>query len=189
MISMQLKVTNIPAKIGINKHDAVLAIRQPRGELEITTTPTDLNMKTEHVQVRIDQSQCFSEAGLKDIFELTEDFARMGKEAVLEGIANRVAEGNRMAMIENKVNVIAQIDMEKALPEPVETNIDFIPKSRPRIDFVGGVSFNPQMGKVDIKAKINSPEINATPPSMEFYLLQHPEFHFEFVGNNVDIKG
>lgn len=184
---MQLKITNIHGQIGIRKNDAVLSIRQPRADLEITTHPAEAEIKTDQIKVKIDQKQCFSEAGLKDVFELTRDFANKGMQDVLEGIGRIVDEGNRMAQIDNKADPFVEIATNKSLPEPAPVNITFIPQSRPKIDVEGGVNIKWKAGSVDMKSRINSPEITATPHSMEIYLAQRPDFHFEFVGNNVDV--
>ncbi len=187
---MRLQITNIPARIGINKNDAVLSIRQPKADLQIETEPAMLNMKQEHVRVKIDQSQCFSEAGLKGRAELSEEFAQLGRQAVLDGIARMVDEGNTMAAIANGQNAVANIAAAKVFRPPDDFNIDFIPKSRPRIEFEGGkVFFDPQPGKVNIRAKINPPEISATYPQLQFYTLQQHEFRMEFVGDRLDIRG
>jgi hypothetical protein len=186
---MELRITHNHAKIGINKIDAFLSIQQPRANMEIKTTPADLGLEIEKPRVIIDQSQCFSEAGLKGIFELTEENAQLAQQAALEAIGNYATEGTRLAQIETRVNVIAEIGAEKLLPEPAEINIKFIPQSRPKIDVVGGVKFNPQMGKVDINIQANRPKIDVKNGSVEIFMLQKPEFHFEFVGNNLDIKG
>lgn len=189
MQAMQLKITNIHGQIGININDASLSIRQPQADLEITTKPAELNMETRQVRIKIDQSQCFSEAGLKDVFELTEEFAQRGREAALEAVSNIAGEGDRMAMIQNHADAFAEIATNKALPPPADFNITLMPVSKPKIDFEGGVYFNPRMGQVDIRAQENSPEISATQPSVDIYMLQKPEFSFEFVGNTVDIWG
>jgi hypothetical protein len=189
MLGMQLKVTNIHGQIGININDASLSIRQPPADMEITTKPAELNMETNQVKIKIDQSQCFSEAGLKDVFELTEEFAQRGREVALEAVGNIAGEGDRMAMIENRADPFVEIATNKALPPPAEFNIALMPVSRPKIEFEGGVYFNPQMGQVDIRVQINAPEISSTQPSLDIYLLQKPVFSFEFVGNTVDIRG
>lgn len=189
MQAMQLRITNIHGQIGININDAVLSIRQPKADLEITTKPVELNIETKQVQIKIDQSQCFSEAGLKDVFELTDDFAQRGSEAALEAIGNITDEGNRMAMIETQADPFAEIGKDKALPPPADFNIALMPVSRPKIDFEGGLSFDPVITEVEIRSQLNPPEISATYPSIDFYMIQKPEFRFEFVGNNLDIRG
>ena len=188
-MKLSLQITNIHGQIGINTNNAEQSIRQPQAELNIQTTPSELNMHTEHVRIRIDQSRCFAEAGLKSVFELTYEFAQRGIQASLEAIGNEVYEGNLMGAIKNKIDAIAAIAAQKAFPPPADFNIALMPQSRPKIDFIGGeVSYNPQMGNVSIEIRPNKAEINVTPGSVEIYMLQKPYFHFEFIGNNVDVS-
>lgn len=185
---MQLQVTNIRAQIGISTYDAVISVRQPGAGMEIATRRPVLNARTEHPQVRIDQRRCFAEIGRKGIDEFTGDFAREGREAVIVAVSRMVREGNRMAAIKNKADAVAEIAMNKALPPPVDFNITLIPTSRPKIDFVGGVSFNPEPGVVNINFNPGTAEFQSTRGRVELYLQQKPEFAFQFVGENVDIN-
>lgn len=188
MSGYELRITNIHGVIGINKNDAVLNIRQPRAQLEIETEPAQLNISTRQAQVKIDQSQCFSEAGLKSCLELTDEFAQRGQQAAMAAISEKVSEGNRMAMIKYKSSAIAEIAAQKAFPPPDEYNIALMPKSRPKIDFEGGISFNPSPGRVNIRAVTNPVEFEASPPAISFYWLRQPFFSMEFVGKNIDVN-
>lgn len=188
MLDYQLKVTNIHGLIGIRKNDAVLSLSQPRAKLNIETEPAQVNIHTTQAQVRIDQSQCFSEAGLKDVFELTEEFADSGRQTALEAIARIVAEGNRMANIKIKADAVGEIAADKVFRQPDQYDIALIPKSRPKIDFVGGISLEPQPGRISIEAVLNPAQIEATAPSLNYYWQKHPFFSFKFVGKNVDVN-
>lgn len=188
MVGYELRVTNIHGLIGINKNDAVLSVSQPPAKLQIESEPARLNARTRHAQVRIDQSRCFSEAGLKSVWELSDEFAERGRQAVLQAIAQTVSEGNRMAMIKVKTDAIGEIAASKVFRPPDDYNITLMPKSRPKIDFVGGISFNPKPGRINISFGTNPVEINATAPSISFYWQRQPSFSFKFVGKNIDVN-
>lgn len=188
MINYELRVTNIHGIIGINKNDAVLSVSQPSAELQIRTTPAQLNATTRQAQVVIDQSRCFSEAGLKSCLELTDEFAQRGRQAAIEATAQIVAEGNRKANIRSKADAVGDIAASKVFRAPDEYNITLMPKSRPKIDFVGGISFNPRPGRVDINFITNPVKFSITAPSINFYWRQEPSFSFEFVGKNLDVN-
>lgn len=185
---MPLRITTTPAQLGIIRHDALLSIRQPKAEMEISTVKPEVNINFDHVRVFIDQSQCFSEAGLKNVFELTRENAMLGRQAALEGIASFVDEGNSLAMIHNKADAVVEIAAAKTFPPPADFNITFIPQSRPKIEFEGGLSFDPRPGRVDLEVTIRPPEISATRPELKFYLIQKPELRIELVGSNLDLK-
>ena len=187
---MQLQINSIRGQLGIIRHDAVLSIRQPRAQVKMTSMPAELNTRTEHIKVRIDQSQCFSESGLKRVFELSDELAARARQAVLEGIAAVAVEGNRMSMIENKSNAVVEIALDKTFTPPADFNVDLMPKSRPKIEFEGGkVHFDPVLGGVNIEVQVNPPEISATPASIEYFWQQKPFFRMEFIGNNIDVLG
>jgi hypothetical protein len=185
---MELQITHIRGQIGINTRSADLSIRQPMADMEITTTKPQANAKIDQVRIKIDQSQCFNEAGLKNVTAFRDEITQRGKAAVIKAIASTVDEGNRMAMIKNKSNAIAEIAAEKTFPPPADFNIVLMPQSRPKIVFEGGFSFSPEAGTVNIYFKPNKPEIEVTRGSVETYLLQRPYFKFEFIGNNVDVS-
>lgn len=187
---MQLQITNIRGQLGIIRHDAVLSIRQPRAQVKMNTVPTELNMRTEHIKVKIDQSQCFRETGLKSVLELSDESAALGRQAVLDGVARVVDEGNILAMIENKSNAVVEIALDQTFTPPADFNVDLMPKSRPKIEFVGGeVNFDPVLGGVNIEVQVNPPEISATPASIEYFWHRQPFFRMEFIGNNIDLLG
>ena len=188
MINYELRITNIHGIIGIDKNDAVLSVRQPSAELQIRTKPTQLNATTKQAQVVIDQSRCFSEAGLKSYLELTDEFAQRGRQAALEAIAQNVVEGNRKANINIKADAVGEIAADKVFRAPDEFNITLMPTSRPKIDFVGGISFDPRPGEVNINFTPNSVEFSATAPTISFYWKQQPYFSFEFIGKNLDVN-
>jgi len=188
MVDYELRVTNIHGLIGISKNDAFLSVSQPHAELHLKTEPAQLNARTRQAQVRIDQTQCFSEAGLKGFLELTDEFAQRGRQAALEAIVQTVAEGNRMADIKVKTDAVGEIAAGKAFRPPDDYNISLMPRSRPKIDFVGGITFDPRPGGININSVANPVDINATAPSINFYWKRQPYFSFEFVGKNLDVN-
>lgn len=185
---MELRVTAKHGQIGIRTADAVLSMRSFRPSMTVSTQRPELNVQNRPVRVKIDQSQCFSEAGLKGIFELNRDIAQEGRQAVLEGIAQMVADGNTMAAIQHKSEAVVELAVEKSLPLPADFNITFIPRSRPLIEVEGGVSFNPTPGRVNLQVEVRPTEIKYQPYQIDIYLAQRPEFHYEFVGQNIDIE-
>ncbi|MDF2840359.1 MAG: hypothetical protein K0Q99_1131 [Clostridia bacterium] len=181
-------ITKTDALIGINTTPAKMSIIQPKPDFEILQQDSELLIDTEQLQVRIDQTQCFNEAGLKNNSALSEDMVNRSQQAFSEGISRVVSEGNQMASIENGYNAIAEIAFNNSI-QVTDWNIDFIPKSRPRIDYVGGtVDIRINEGYVDVKSKPNMPIIDVELGGIEFYLRQNPEIKFEYVGNNLDMS-
>jgi hypothetical protein len=181
-----IKISKTDALIGIRTTPAKASISQPKADFELSIEEPQLEIHTEQIQVIIDQQQCFNESGLKDFATLTRDNAMEGEQAVLEGIARRTSEGNRMAAIENGGNAISQIAFNNSFTEHV-FNIATMPKSRPEIDFVGGnVDITVHEGYVDIESKPNRPVIDVHVGDVQIFLRQNPDIKFEYVGEKID---
>lgn len=181
-----IRIQKTNALIGISTTPARIRITQPKADFEINQKQPKVNIKTEMGKIKIDQTQCFNEVGLKNNTALTEDMAENSRQAAAEGTARIVSEGNSMAAIENRVNAVAEIAAANSI-QTADWNIDFIPKSRPKIDFVGGnVDITVDEGYVEVKSKPNPPIIEVEAGKVEVFLRQKPEIKFEYVGNNLD---
>lgn len=183
-----IRVSKTDGLIGINTTPARMSIQQPKADFELNIKDPKLEIHTEHVQVRIDQRQCFNESGLKDYATLTRDMAMEAKQAVMEGISRRVEEGNFKASIQSGSKAVAEIAFNSSFDQHV-FDLETMPKSRPEIDFVGGtVDIRVDEGYVDIKSKPNRPVIDVEIGDVEIYMRQYPDIKFEYAGNEVDVK-
>jgi hypothetical protein len=137
--------------------------------------------------VHIDQYQCFAEAGLKNNMDLLREAAQIGKQQAMQYIAKTAADGDRLAAVEKGGTPIADISERDAYPEK-EFNIDVIPKSRPQIEVTGSLKVDFQPGGVKFSFEPGQLNVQATRPEVTIYLRQRPSIHFQYVGENVDIK-
>ena len=166
--------------MGMKSRMSKLNIQQGHGQLEMTTTPNKLDIVKDKLEIRIDQTQCFAEAGLKTNTMLMEDYARLGRQYVMEGIARVAEEGNQLAM-PNNFNAIANIAANKA-NKVLDFNIKFIPESKPIIDFVGGdLKVNWNIGKVDINYTPQKPQIEYVPGELDIYVEQYASIKIDFI--------
>ncbi|SHH69849.1 hypothetical protein SAMN02745135_01724 [Caloranaerobacter azorensis DSM 13643] len=178
---MSLQITTTRVMIQINIIDGKMSICQPRGEQNIHTTMPKVRIEFEKPKVIIDQYQCFAEAGLKNYLDLTKEAARFGYQKVLEGIARIAEDGDRMAQIENGMPPAIPELAEKNAWEELDYNIDFIPKSRPKIDVEGRLKIDWELGKVNIDYKVNKPIINFQRGKVEIYLKQKPSIKIRYI--------
>lgn len=166
--------------MGMKSRMAKLNIQQGRGELEIKTTPSKMNIVKDKLEIRIDQTQCFAEAGLKTNTMLMDEYADLGRQYAMEGIARIAEEGNQLAM-PNNTNAIANIAANKT-NKVLDFNIKFIPESKPIIDFVGGdLKINWDIGKVDMKYTPQKPKIEYVPGELDIYVEQYPSIKIDFI--------
>ncbi len=183
-----LRITKTDGLIGIKTTPAKMNISQPKADLEIHQKQSKVLIDSEPVQIKIDQSQCFNEAGLKNNTAFMEDMVQRSTQDLLQGINRTVSEGNIMAAVENNVNAFAEIAANNFM-QMVEWNIDFIPKSRPKIEFVGGnMDISVDEGYIKINARTNKPVIDVEIGGVEIYLKQKPDLKIEFIGNELDVK-
>lgn len=63
----------------------------------------------------IDQTPCRASYGIKEQLVWMRELSQKARQAAMEGLGRVVAEGNRMAQIENKEDAIVAIATEKAL--------------------------------------------------------------------------
>ncbi|MDF2804113.1 MAG: hypothetical protein K0S61_4016 [Anaerocolumna sp.] len=183
-----LRITTTNALLGINSTPTKISIVQPKADFQMSIDHPKMEIHSEQVKVQIDQQQCFNESGLKDFATLTRDNAAEAKQACFEGIARRVGEGNRMANIKNRSDAIAEIAFSNSFTQHV-FDIVSMPKSRPKIDFIGGtVDITAHEGSVGIQSKINMPIIDVQVGDVEIFSKQYPEIKFEYTENKVDVK-
>lgn len=183
---ISIRTTN--ALIGIDSTRAKLSIEQPRAVFEMKQKLPKVDIKTELGHIIIDQRQCFNEAGLKDNTAFAEYVVQESRQAVLEGISRVSYEGDMMAAIETKINAVAEIAASNSI-RMYDFNVDFIPKSRPKIDFTdGGLDIQLERGYVDLRVIPQKPVINYEPGKVDIYMRQYPSISFRYVGNNVDTR-
>jgi hypothetical protein len=191
MLMNSLRISTVPALIGIQTTPGRMEIQQPKADVELNIEHPRVEIDSELGQVVIDQSQCFSESGLKNYSELTQDNIAYAKQKFSEAIARIVRQGDEMVMSLHKgTDMFAAHAMENALARNnSEFNMVTMPRSRPKIDFVGGtVEINVIEGRVSPDVRINKPIINFIRGNVDIYLRQRNSIHIEYIGNQMDLK-
>lgn len=189
---MKLKIRTQPAIINFKTTDATqttpsmlkeklnMAIKEP--EMKLTTTKP---------QLKIDQDQCFNESGLKNNRAFLDDVVSRAKQAVREGVAQRVQDGNAMMAIENGMDVIAEQASYNAWERFYnEFGLVTMPQSRPVITVVDGdVNFQFEEGNVEIlNGPFQSDKGTYQSGKVEYYMKQKNSITVTPVGDEVDIS-
>ncbi|MDK2800251.1 MAG: hypothetical protein PWQ70_1870 [Clostridiales bacterium] len=180
----------------ISQTYAQIGIQTQNDRLQLHTTQPKLNIHQEHVQVeleselprvRIDQYQCFAEAGLKNNIDLLKEAAQLAQQQSMQYTAEIASDGDRLAAIENNGDAIVEIAERDAYPEK-EFNIDTIPKSRPKIEVIGNLEISFKPGGVQYNAVPGKVENNTNPGQVNIYMRQWPSIIFQYIGKNVDTR-
>lgn len=188
---MRITMQSTPALIGMSTNNAKLDMHTEHPKVEIETTQPRIEMRNEQPKVLIDQSQCFSESGLKSVFELTAENAQMASQLMYESVGRIAEQGNELANIQNKNNAIADQAEYNAYDQfKREFNLGTMPKSRPKITVVEG-STNAQYvkGTVDVKAVRGQIDMQYTPGKVDIYMKQMNQLNIQVEGSNIDLKG
>lgn len=190
---MSISISNTMTKIGVESSRSKLEIKNTHSQLSFTQKHGRVNIHTEQLKVKIDQSPSFSSSGLKNYREISEEASADGRSAVLNYIAQVVSEGETLADITGGGNVIASIALSNSNVEHV-FDIDTMPKVKPNIDFVGSVEISADnnldaFNGVEHSATKAEAVINYTPSQVRVFISQYGKATINFVGNNIDSSG
>ena len=180
---MPMHVESRPTLISITTKDAklyqegngvnVLDIRTQKPLLEITTTKPE---------VRIDQSKCFEEAGLKGLKAFMNDAISYGQQVLQAGIARIVDDGNAYANIQSGQDPIPDQALYNAYEMFThEYNYDTIPKSRPSIELVRGtVNYKFNRGQGINSTNASPVRMTYEPWKVEIAVKQYASIQFRY---------
>lgn len=186
----QIRLHQTYAQIGLRTIQPVQEIQQVPAELSIKQVPSTLNIDRQPSHLDIDQEQAWNELGLKKLSVLSADMAEFSKQEGLAAVAEIAQEGDQLAAIEHKGDAIVSIATDKALPEPADFNIAFIPSyGSVKINYTPTeLHIDWKQGGAEIEATQHKSIQNYTPGRTEVYLRQMQQLQIDFVGLNVNSK-
>lgn len=187
---MRLEMRSQNAYIGIRNTKPIQSIEQPKAEQSIVTNHVKVNIESTLPKVEIDQTQAFSESGLKGVLELGLENAKRAMNIMVQKIDRIVQEGNEFANIQNGVDVVAENADENAFSQfDGELNIVTMPSSGPDINVIEGKNdLNITGGTVDIEVKVNKPIIDYRQGKVNIYMEQYNSLEIKAVGDKFDKK-
>lgn len=179
----QIRIQSTFIQMGLNIIPPKQEIRQPQAEVSIRQPPGELKIKTTAGKLHIDQSQSRADIGILTVSAAMQQYADRGNQAILEGMARRASEGNRMMKIENGFTAIQDIAREKMQKTYAPVWMKFIPQ-------YGSTKINYEPGTIDIQYTARKPEIKVTPQKaihsytpgkVEGYILRENQLNISFV--------
>ena len=168
---MGLEINTRFGRLGINTTDALIDIKTRMPAVEVRSKPPRVRIDTQHVQVSIDQKQCFAEVGLKPADVLAKEMAQKSRSKGLKAIADIARKGDTLARVDKNPNAIPAL-AKSITGKRLDYTVAALPKSRPKISFIGGIDINWDMGYVRLQASTAKPEITATRAGVDVYMLQ-----------------
>ncbi|MCK8059837.1 MULTISPECIES: DUF6470 family protein [unclassified Fusibacter] len=178
-------------QVNISTTPAILSINRTRGQQTITQEQFTLDIQTEHPKVfiestlpkvEIDQSRAFSEAGLKDVFELTRELAAYALNEMVASIGRIAEQGTQLTNVHSNPNAIADQAYYNAFEQfDSDWNIDFIPKSRPTITLIEGQNdIRVQEGHIINNTQKSKVEHQYTPSQVKIAMQSYNTIAFNY---------
>ncbi|WP_313563567.1 DUF6470 family protein [Ruminiclostridium cellobioparum] len=190
---MGLTINTIPARYEIKVTPAKLEWKTRNADLRITQKPPLIQIDTEQPLLKIDQYQCFAEEGLKNNLDQARDSARKGYANLMKYIAKEAQDGDAMAKIGHKANIMLDIIRKESVTMH-EFGLGSMPTSRPKVELIRGNL------KLEAAERNNPGEINGvsgtyvagdidfryTPWNVDMRMLSYGSIDVKYTGSNVD---
>lgn len=168
-------------RIGMESTASRQEISQPRADMTIEQPSAKMDIHTKNAVLHIDQSQAWTDAGLKSVKQMIQEHAQQGYQAFLDGTGRRASQGTEMMRIENQGNPIVQQAEANAYKALKQLGITFIPGNF-------SVRFDYEPGYVDIEVTPEKPRINAmarpvemshVPGDLSIYMEQYSSLEID----------
>jgi len=185
MIAPLLEIKTIPMSFEFKINKARYEIANINASFEITRDKGGLQMKMRPAKLNIDTVEARYSAGIKSVMRSVEDYAKKGIQAAYDATAAYAREGNLMLNINIMDNPIPEIAMRKIISD-LNFNLGFIPETGADISWdIGGISMNFEMDKLNFDWKIQRPQINFIPGSIEFTVKEYPSVEINYIGTPI----
>lgn len=187
---MHIEMKSQNAYIGIKSDKPIQSIEQPKGELGLHQEQVKVEVESTLPKVQIDQTQAFSESGLKGVLELGLENAKRAMGIMIEKIDRIVAEGNQFADIQTGVDVVAENADDNAFSQfNSDLTLSTMPMSGPTINVIEGSNdIKVTGGTVETNPIINKPIVSYQPGKVNIYLEQRNSLTITAVGDKFDKK-
>jgi hypothetical protein len=173
-------------RLGINTTDALIDIKTRMPAVEARSRLPRVRIDTQHVQVSIDQKQCFAEVGLKPADVFAKEVAQKSWSKGLKAIAAIARKGDTLARVDKNPNAIPAL-AKGIMGKRLDYTVAALPRSRPKISFSGGVvDINWDKGYVQLQAFTARPEITATRAGVDVYMLQKAAVDIAYTRDGFD---
>ena len=182
----QIQIRTTDAKIDLNIQKPQQYIKQPKATQTIEQPAAILEINTTRGVLRVDSSQARRDLGLISPLESSANFAQVGKQEALQGMARKAREGRQMMENSGKDQgraTIQSIAKQNHGPQRVPINIKFVPSiGSVKIDYTPGttdVNITRQKPKIDVQ--VNKPIHEYTPGKVTGTMIQRPDVQTDVI--------
>lgn len=177
---LRLDIRTLPTLLSYHSQNAQLNQRFIRPVLQMETTPAVVETHQPQGELTIDQTPCRYSIGLKNNTDFVRDNAALGRQTVMDAIAQIVEEGNQLAGIENKTNALADIAANAMISEIPDITWAHI--ASPEISYQANpVEFNPIAGQLNYTFQPGTIQSDYQPASLNIQVTQYPSIKISVV--------
>lgn len=180
---MQLiKITTTPIEYKFQLDNAALKV----AENEIATitphvTPSNLQMKSENIKVKLDTSAARDSIGYHDQVKFANILGDKGMQAAQKATAQYARIGNQLA--QNNVDVPTVFAQQTMQRTQTETAMVFLPKTGPDISWQPNqLQINYEPAKVNGEYKQAKLSMEYVPAKFKVEITQYPKVSIEYIG-------
>jgi hypothetical protein len=186
----QLRMESTSGQLGLTSQKPIQEIEQLPAEMTIKQPKAELTIRLTPGKLTIDQTQAWEDMDLKHISKRIEEFAHIGYQDWLTGLARRAQEGDDLMRIENGGNPIPEHAKINSTSPIYEFNIGFVPSPfSVKINYQPvDIRINWRTKKPEIEVKVNKPRHIYTPGEIHGEMKQWPSLAIEVIGLELDDK-
>lgn len=179
----QIRIESTFAKLGLNIEKPVQSIEQPKTELSIQQPKAILQIETTKGKLSIDQTKAWNDMDLKSVFKRIEEFAHLGYQDHLEGMARRAEQGDELMKIEHQGNPIQSQAKQNSERPYKQLHIGWIPSH-----FSVDIHYEPAKVNIDVQpqkpiidAQIRKPIHDYTPGKVSGYMERWNSLSIDYI--------
>ena len=176
-----IEIKSVPISIEYKVNAAQLQQKSAMAEVEISRDKNGLSIKSRPIKVNIDTFEARNSITPSTRTSI-QQAADKGLQFAYDATARFAEEGDMMLNIQLKQNPIPQIAAQRGLDDR-QANINFIPEAPVELDWIPGeMNIRYEMDKLNFDWKTGKQDLEFTPASIEFNILEHPRVIIEYIG-------
>ena len=176
-----IEITTVPIEIQMKVTNARLEYARGTAQMEVSRDKGGLNIRSRPIRVNIDTFESRSTV-TPTTTQLIQQQAQQGMQGAYEATGVLAQEG-RMMMEAKIKNVVPQLARQQTQGEPVNNNIEFLPRVGPDISWDGGeLSIRYEMDKLNFDWRMGQMNFTFVPGDIEFTMTQRPDVIIKYVG-------
>lgn len=184
---IQLHVTQVFGRIGLEIRQASFELRQEPPDLEVRQFPADFVIEETKPELEIDYTARLEALGGGGIESLSRLWAREVQAGYLSNLEKTIQVGNEIGAIEKRLTIGEVVFAELF---PPEKDLELVPLPPINITYTpGSLKLKSELGKTEVRLDYGSVTVeNFVSPAVKVFLEQEPYVKIKAVGQAIDLK-